>query len=190
LSALNISKAHVVGLSQGGAIALQFALDYPDMIDKLVLVDAGGLGAPRSLAALLGMLWLNTFPSAMANRIYSRFLLFDPDNRDPNHGRYSIEVIKEKGGKNAFQQGRGAAVSTISQDLLRRVEKETLIIWGENDKIFAVEHGEAAVKIMRDASLCRIPCAGHLPLMDQPELFNASLLDFLNDNKSAVPPSS
>lgn len=185
LSALNISEAHVVGLSQGGAIALQFSLDYPEMIDKLVLVDAGGLGAHPSLAALLGMFWLNTFPSALANRIYSRFILFDPDNRDPNHGQYSIEVIKEKGGKNAFQQGRGAAVSTISEDLLRQIEKETLIIWGENDKLFALEHGEAAAKIMPNARLRRIPCAGHLPLMDQPELFNASLLEFLNNNKSA-----
>ncbi|MDB6090290.1 MAG: hypothetical protein JWN85_3074 [Gammaproteobacteria bacterium] len=185
LSALNISKAHFVGLSQGGAIALQFALDYPEMINKLVLVDAGGLGARPSFASFLGMLWLNTFPSFLANRFYSRFILFNPNNRDPNHGQYSVEVIKGKGGKNAFQQGRGAAVSTISKDLLRQIEKDTLIIWGENDQLFALEHGEAAAKVMPNARLCRIPCAGHLPLMDQPELFNAILLEFLNENKSA-----
>lgn len=184
LSALNISKAHVVGLSQGGAIALQFALDNPEMIDKLVLVDAGGLGAQPSFASFLGMLWLNTFPSVLANRFYSRFILFNPNNRDPNHGQYSVEVIKGKGGKNAFQQGRGAAVSTISKDLLRQIENDTLIIWGENDQLFAIEHGEAAAKLMPNARLCRIPCAGHLPLMDQPELFNAILLEFLNENKS------
>jgi pimeloyl-ACP methyl ester carboxylesterase len=185
LSALKISKAHFVGLSQGGAIALQFALDYPEMINKLVLVDAGGLGAQPSFASFLGMLWLNTFPSFLANRFYSRFILFNPNNRDPNHGRYSVEVIKGKGGKNAFQQGRGAAVSTISKDLLRQIEKDTLIIWGENDQLFAFEHGEAGAKVMPNARLCRIPCAGHLPLMDQPELFNAILLEFLNENKSA-----
>jgi len=182
LSALNISKAHVVGLSQGGAIALQFALDNPDMIDKLVLVDAGGLGARLPFASFLGMLWLNIFPSSLANRFYSRFILFNPDSRDPNHGQYSVEVIKKTGGKNAFQQGRGAAVSTISENLLRQIKKDTLIIWGENDQLFAIEHGEAAAKAMPNARLCRIPCAGHLPLMDQPEIFNATLLEFLNEN--------
>ena len=63
LLALNISKAHIMGLSQGGAIALQFVLDHPEMVDKLVLVDAGGLGAKPSLSSFLGMLWLNSFPS-------------------------------------------------------------------------------------------------------------------------------
>lgn len=182
LSALNISKEHVVGLSQGGAIALQFALDNPDMIDKLVLVDAGGLGARLPFASFLGMLWLNIFPSSLANRFYSRFILFNPDSRDPNRGQYSVEVIKKTGGKNAFQQGRGAAVSTISENLLRQIKKDTLIIWGENDQLFAIEHGEAAAKAMPNARLCRIPCAGHLPLMDQPEIFNATLLEFLNEN--------
>jgi 4,5:9,10-diseco-3-hydroxy-5,9,17-trioxoandrosta-1(10),2-diene-4-oate hydrolase len=185
LSALNISKAHFVGLSQGGAIALQFALDNPEMIAKLVLVDAGGLGAQPSFASFLGMLWLNTFPSVLANRFYSRSILFNPDNRDPNHGHYSVEIIKGKGGKNAFQQGRGAAVSPVSRDQLRQIEKDTLIIWGENDRLFALEHGEAAAKVMPNARLCRIPCAGHLPLMDQPELFNTTLLEFLNEDKSA-----
>ncbi|MFM2485185.1 alpha/beta fold hydrolase [Celerinatantimonas yamalensis] len=42
---LEISKVHILGLSQGGAIALQFTLDYPKMVDKFVLVDSGGLGS-------------------------------------------------------------------------------------------------------------------------------------------------
>jgi pimeloyl-ACP methyl ester carboxylesterase len=48
LKELKISKTHIVGLSQGGAIALQFAIDNPEMVDKLVLVDAAGLGAKVS----------------------------------------------------------------------------------------------------------------------------------------------
>jgi 4,5:9,10-diseco-3-hydroxy-5,9,17-trioxoandrosta-1(10),2-diene-4-oate hydrolase len=183
LSALNIWKADVAGLSQGGAIALQFALDNPERIGKLVLVNAGGLGAQVSFASFLGMLWLNTFPSELANRFYSRFILFNPDKRDPNHGHYSVEVIKGQGGKKAFQQGRGAAVSPLSKDQLRQVQKNTLVIWGESDQLFALEHGEAAAKLMANATLCRIPCAGHLALIDQPEVFNTTLLEFLNEEE-------
>lgn len=122
LLSLNIPKAHIVGLSQGGAIALQFVLDNPEMVDKLVLVDSGALGAKPSFCSFLGMTWLNSFPSSLANWFYSRYILFNPDNRDPNHGNYSIEVLKSKGGKKAFQQGRGAAVSAIPESSLNQIQ--------------------------------------------------------------------
>jgi 4,5:9,10-diseco-3-hydroxy-5,9,17-trioxoandrosta-1(10),2-diene-4-oate hydrolase len=179
LKELKISKAHIVGLSQGGAIALQFAIDNAEMVDKLVLVDSGGLGAKVSFWPLIGTLWMNSFPSSIANRFNSPYILHKPIKRDPNHSSYSIEVIKSKGGKNAFKQGRGTAVSKIPDDLLKQIPNETLIIWGKDDKLFPVEYGEAAAKIITNAKLHLIQDAGHLPLMDQPEIFNKILDDFL-----------
>lgn len=179
LKELKISKAHIVGLSQGGAIALQFAIDNPNMVNKLVLVDSAGLGAKVSFWPLIGTVWMNSFPSSMANRFNSRFILDKPINRDPNHSSYSIAVLKYKGGKNAFKQGRGTAVSKISEELLKQIKNETLIIWGKNDKLFSVEYGEAAAKIIPNAKLHIIQDAGHLPLMDQTEIFNKILDEFL-----------
>lgn len=179
LAELKISKAHIVGLSQGGAIALQFAIENAEMVDKLVLVDSAGLGAKVSFWPLIGTIWMNSFPSSMANRFNSRYILHKPINRDPNHSSYSIGVLKYKGGKNAFKQGRGTAVSKISEELLKQIENETLIIWGKDDKLFPVEYGEAAAKIIPNAKLHLIQDAGHLPLMDQPEIFNKVLDDFL-----------
>lgn len=182
LRELKISKAHIVGLSQGGAIALQFAIDNPEMVSKLVLVDAAGLGAKVSFWPLIGTIWMNSFPSSMANRFNSRFILHKPINRDPNHSSYSIAVLKSKGGKNAFKQGRGTAVSKIPEELLKQIQNETLIIWGKDDKLFPVEYGEAAANIIPNAKLHLIQDAGHLPLMDQPEIFNNVLDDFLKAN--------
>lgn len=176
---LSISKAHIVGLSQGGAIALQFAIENAEMVEKLVLVDAAGLGAKVSFWPLIGTIWMNSFPSSMANRFNSPYILHKPVNRDPNHSNYSISVLKSKGGKKAFKQGRGTAVSKIPEELLKQIENETLIIWGKDDKLFPVEYGEAAAKIIPKAKLHVIQDAGHLPLMDQPEIFNKILDDFL-----------
>jgi len=181
LSALGVSKAHIVGLSQGGAIALQFALESPEMVDKLVLVDSGALGAQPSFWPFVGMVWMNIIPSAMANRFLSRYLLFKPENRDPNHGHYSVEVLKRLGGKNAFTQGKGAAVSAIPKESLRQIKNQTLIIWGQDDNFFSIEHGEVAAQIIPNAKFQRIQDAGHLPLMDQPEVFNKVLNDFLRE---------
>lgn len=179
LKELKISKAHIVGLSQGGAIALQFAIDNAEMVDKLVLVDSAGLGAKVSFWPLIGTVWMNTFPSTVANRFNSRYILYKPINRDPNHSSYSIAVLKSKGGKNSFKQGRGTAVSKIPEELLKQIQNETLIIWGNDDKLFSVEYAEAAAKIIPNAKLQVIQDAGHLPLMDQPEIFNMILDNFL-----------
>jgi 4,5:9,10-diseco-3-hydroxy-5,9,17-trioxoandrosta-1(10),2-diene-4-oate hydrolase len=179
LKELKITKAHLVGLSQGGAIALQFAIDHPEMVDKLVLVDAAGLGAKVSFWPLIGMVWMNSFPSSMANRFNSRYILHKPANRDPNHSRYSIAVLQSKGGKKAFKQGRGAAVSKIPEELIKQIANETLIIWGKEDQLFSVAYGEAAAKMIPKATLRIIQEAGHLPLVDQPEIFNTILGDFL-----------
>lgn len=181
LLGLNISKAHIVGLSQGGAIALQFALDSPEMVNKLALVNAGGLGAKPSFASFLGMLWLNSFPSVLANQFYARFILFNPDQRDINHAHYSLAVLKRKGGKHAFQQGRGAAVAPIPENSLRQITQETLVIWGDNDRLFPIEYGLAASKIIPNACFCSLKNAGHLSHIDQPEAFNHTVLSFLTD---------
>jgi 4,5:9,10-diseco-3-hydroxy-5,9,17-trioxoandrosta-1(10),2-diene-4-oate hydrolase len=177
---LKTPNVHVVGLSQGGAIALQFTIDYPEMVDKLVLVDAGGLGAKVSFWPFLSMLWMNNFPSAIANRFNSPFILYHPGKRDRNHSLYSVAVLNEKGGKNAFKLGRGAAVSKIPEEALRQIKNRTLIIWGKEDRLFSVEYGERAAKVIPNATFRVIENAGHLPLMDQPEIFNNNLLDFLN----------
>ncbi|MGZ3839964.1 MAG: alpha/beta fold hydrolase [Flavisolibacter sp.] len=178
---MKISKAHIVGLSQGGAIALQFTIDNPEMVGKLVLVDSAGLGAKVSFWPMVGMVWMNSFPSSMANRFNAPYILHKPENRDPNHSLYSVAVIKSTGGKNAFKQGRGSAVSKIREELLQQIKNETLIIWGKRDQMFRVEYGERAAKIIPNAKFHLIEDAGHLPLMDQPEIFNKLLTDFLNN---------
>ena len=179
LEAIDIERAHVLGLSQGGAIALQFALDHPLLVEKLVLASPGGLGARPGFSSMFGMLWLNTFPSRTASRFQARHILFDPMNRDPLHEEYSFQVLRRNGGQKAFRKGRGAAVAPFSGEELGRIPHDTLLIWGEDDRLFPIHCGEAAAEIMPRARLLRLERAGHLALMDRPPEFNAAVLDFL-----------
>ncbi|WP_136066007.1 alpha/beta fold hydrolase [Modicisalibacter radicis] len=180
LSALDIPKAHIVGLSQGGAIALQFVLNEPQMVDKLVLVDAGGLGAKPPFASLFSMILMNSFPSSVTDWFFSRYILFNPKNRDPNHASYSIDVLKRAGGQNAFKQGRGSAVVEIPHASLRKIQNKALVIWGENDRLFPIEYGQNSAAQIPNAEFLSIKDAGHLPLMDQTHIFNKSVIDFLS----------
>ena len=143
-SALNISKAHIIGISLGGAIALQFALDHRDMVEKLVLVASGALGARPSLGSFFAMWWLNSIPSALAHRFMLRYLLVKEENINSNYGNYSLQALKKLGGQKAFIQGKGAAMLPISKEELQKINNQTLIIWGENDNLFSISHGEVA----------------------------------------------
>jgi 4,5:9,10-diseco-3-hydroxy-5,9,17-trioxoandrosta-1(10),2-diene-4-oate hydrolase len=179
LLALEIQKAHAIGSSMGGAISLQFSMENPEMVEKLVLVDSGALGASTPFGALLGIFWTYVFPSLAAGRYMSRYLVAKPENLDPDFGPYSLEVVKKPGGKNVFWGGAGAAVSAMPEEELRRIQHETLIIWGEDDSFFSIASGEAATQIMPNARLHRIRDAGHLCFVDQPEAFNDTVLQFL-----------
>jgi 2-hydroxymuconate-semialdehyde hydrolase len=179
--ALEIPKAHVIGLSQGGAISLRFSLENPEMVEKLVLVDSAALPAKTPFGFLFGLFWLYSFPSVAANRFNSRYLVANLENVDPNFGPYSLQVIRKPGGRNVFWQSMGAAVSAMPEEELRQIRHQTLIIWGEDDKVFSIASGEAAAQIMPNARLHRIQDAGHISFMDQPKIFNELLLQFLRE---------
>ncbi|MNI94034.1 AB hydrolase superfamily protein YdjP [compost metagenome] len=85
------------------------------------------------------------------------------------------------GGKNAFLQGKGRAVAEIPKDELKNIKQKTLIIYGENDKFFSPKYSELAAQIIPNAKLKNIRNAGHMPLMDQVEIFNKSLIEFLRE---------
>ena len=179
--ALEIPKAHVIGQSLGGAISLQFSLENPEMVEKLVLVDSCALPAKTPFGFLFGFFWLYSFPSAAANRYISRYLVAKLENVDPNFGHYSLQVVKKPGGKKVFWQSMGAAVSAMPEEELCQIQHQTLIIWGEDDKFLSIASGEAAVQIMPNARLHRIQDAGHIPFMDQPKVFNDVILPFLRE---------
>ena len=83
------------------------------------------------------------------------------------------------GGKRAFWQGRGKAVSPIPPEQLTRITNQTLIISGSEEKFFPVAHSEAAKQVMPNAQLKVIPEAAHIPFFEQSEIFDDILLQFL-----------
>ncbi|TCM60669.1 2-hydroxy-6-oxo-octa-2,4-dienoate hydrolase [Acinetobacter calcoaceticus] len=181
LTSLNLTKISLVGLSQGAAIAMQFALDFPEKVNKLVLVNSAGFGAKPKFLPFLGMVWMNVLPSSLANHFASRYLLVQPKLKHKYHGLYSVEVAKSLGGKNAFLQGKGQAVAEISKHELQSIQHKTLVIHGEDDQFFPIKYSQFAAEIIPNAIFKPIQHAGHMPLMDQTEIFNRTLVDFLKE---------
>ncbi len=187
LDAWGLEAATIVAHSTGGAVAVQFALDHPTRVDRLVLANAVGLGSgarvPLSLMAF--MMWQNFFPTrAGGRRFLERWALYDPHRLDEPMlwvDDQERRAVRSPGGRRFFWLGRGRALVPFRPEELGRLRQPTLIVWGEADRNYPLAQAEAAQRLMPNARLHVIAEAGHLCFREQPEAFNAALLAFLTD---------
>jgi 4,5:9,10-diseco-3-hydroxy-5,9,17-trioxoandrosta-1(10),2-diene-4-oate hydrolase len=179
--ALNIEKVNLLGNSQGGAIAMQFTLDNPLRVKKLILVDSAGLGTwGISPAAMLKMAAANLFPTERTVKNIVKYIVYKNDNFPENDGiNYLIQVIRSSGGKRPFVNGKGRAVAPFSSEQLSQITNPALIIWGEKDRILPVKHGKKGNARIPHARLEIIPDTGHTPFIDLPEEFKDIVLGFI-----------
>lgn len=202
LLALNgISKATVVGHSLGGGIAMQFAYQFPQSTERLVLVGSGGLGktvnpvlraltAPGGNAALkiLGEPPLR-LPAVAALRLLHA--THAPGTIDLEGVAEVLDALGNRGRRKAFHHvlraavdPRGQVITMIDRAYLAE-SMPSLIIWGEQDTIIPVKHAYAAHALLPGSQLEIIPHGGHFPHEDDPEHFASALIDFILDTKPA-----
>jgi pimeloyl-ACP methyl ester carboxylesterase len=188
LDALEIDKAHVVGLSAGGGIAVNFALDYPDRVQTLTPMDS--------------RIWGYNVPSALGNR-FAGYLdvsrnqgvqaalplwiadpLFAPANSNPAVQAQLEEIIVEGHGSlgaGAYFQWpnfqKVAYPATLNR--LNQIAHPTLVMIGELDAIDFKLQADILDRDIPNSTKLIVPNAGHMSNMEQPEFVNGALLDFL-----------
>ena len=190
--ALDISPVHVVGHSLGGGIALQLTLQFPDAVDRLVLVCSAGLGKEATLVLritavpVLGEIL--TRPSLKGTRRLLKEFVKDPAFLTDAFVDLSYRMAALPGAQQAVLKTLRSAGNLFGQyddtyrpivDNLGSIESPVLIIWGRQDRVLPVAHGQAAVKELPNASLKILEDCGHLPMLEQTQKFNESILDFL-----------
>ena len=168
---LGMQRFFLVGNSEGGSVSIHFSLNHPEYLEKMILVGSAGLGDDWNKAIILKMALYKLFPSPAWGDLLGRNVLENPDDAHPAWHEYSIDVLKSKGGRRSFFQGRGRAVTTYSDEELRAVQTPTLLIWGRDEAFFPVALGERGARLIPGARLEVIPGAGHLPFMEKPEAF-------------------
>jgi len=203
-----IERAAVMGVSMGGRVALGLALDSPEKVERLVLVDALGIGAPRRVLAYsvlltrgLGELTLRGTARALRQMnpaIIRRFwgwYLKRPNRVD---AIWSDERIASHGSLLATPEYRAAYLSALRsiagmrqlrdgvvvEDRLPELRMPTLLIWGAHDHIFPASHARAAKDRIPNGRLQVFDDSGHTPQMEEPERFNRLVLDFLQEPAS------
>jgi pimeloyl-ACP methyl ester carboxylesterase len=201
LIALDHPKATVVGHSLGGGVAMQFAYQFPERSDRLVLVSSGGLGAEVHLllraAALPGAELVLPLLSARRVRAVVSALgeLLDKAHLHPGHDLAElaggIGTLADSGARQAFLHTLRAVIDPTGQrvsatDRLHLAEAmPSMVVWGERDPIIPVAHALSAHKAMPGSRLELLPDAGHFPQLDDPYRMSRLLIDFIESTQPA-----
>ena len=195
LAGLGQDRVTVVGHSLGGGVAMQFAYQFPERTERLVLVSSGGLGREVSIllraAALPGAEFVLPFlvpgwleravggvgwaggrlglrPSQDVGELVRGFLsLGDPEARAAF--LHTLRGVIEPGGQRVNGHDR----------LYLAANLPTLLVWGERDPIIPVAHGVDAHAAMPGSRLEVFDNAGHFPHLDDPVRFVELLREFI-----------
>lgn len=194
LNTLGLERVALVGHSHGGNIALRLALATPDRVMTLGLVDSSGLGRevnPALIALTLpgsaeaAAAWLSTplgapqWVSMLTSLSFAQPLLAPPKwlaqqyllAQIPGHLEGVVSCLRGE----LDLMGQRAVVL----DELPRLTMPTLVVWGTNDMVIPSYHATAAVARLKNCRLVMIPNCGHLPQVEQPDMFLTALSQFL-----------
>jgi pimeloyl-ACP methyl ester carboxylesterase len=200
LLALGHERATLVGHSLGGGIAMQLGYQFPEIVERLVLVSSGGLGPDVSpvlrAAALPGAdLFIGATAGigrkvgdAVGRGLGAVGLQPTADVAEVARGYASLADPHRRA---AFLSTLRAVVGTSGQtvdasDRLYLAEAvPLLIVWGARDSIIPVRHGENAHRAIPGSRLEVFEGVGHLPQLEAPGRFLAVLERFLRETEPA-----
>ncbi len=188
--AQKIEKADVIGHSMGGALALQFAYDFPASVHKLVLIAPatyllnalprnGFKNMPRPISR--GMLGIyEKMQGDRANPV--RFAYGDPERITDDAVTHRNRMMRVRGQHDALiSMSKSKRDANVPQEL-HTVQMPTLIVWGKKDRVVPASHAHKHFRDMPNARLEWIDDAGHLPHEENPEQVNELVLKFLSEN--------
>ena len=191
LELLGIDTATVVGHSLGGGVAMQFAYQYPDRCERLVLVSSGGLGrevTPVLRAATLpGAEWVVPLLGRLARKTPVAPVL-PPGAAEV--ARNFASLAESDAGRAFVHTAR--AVMDVSGQRIDATDRlylaatmPTLLVWGDRDRFIPIEHGRRAAELIPGSRFEAFSGAGHFPMHNNPQRFARLLLGFIATTEPA-----
>ncbi len=179
IEGVGAKPAHVAGISMGGTVALQLALDHPDMVRSLVLVNTFAHLRPRSLNEWLYFLARLIIarlvgPERQADMVVRR-ILPKPEHEE---ARQMLRNHILKADRNVYRGMMAALFRFDVRDRLHEIRVPTLVVTGTEDTTVAPVIQEELARGIPGAEHVIIEGAGHAVIADSPEAFNNALVAF------------
>ncbi len=188
MDALDVDKAVLVGNSAGGTVSVLTALEYPERVQALILVDPAIYTHGRRSGLLH---WLFNTPQMrhlgplLARRIqdwgieFGRSAWHDPDKIPDNFWEgYTKPLRADNWDRALWEMTRAREPSNLAARL-DELQLPVLVITGDDDRIVPTEQSIRLAEELPDAELVVIPECGHIPQEECPEVWLAAVEDFL-----------
>ena len=184
MDALGIERAHILGLSMGGMIAQEIAINHPERVMGLVLVatHCGGAQYVKASKEVELIFKEMIYVASEESKIKASAALFDSETLKKH-----AEIVQEYA-KISLEYPASALILTkqweaVSQhdtyDRLERIGAPTLVLTGASDVLVPPENSRILAAKIPDSELTIIPGGGHQVLVEQPDLSNNAILRFL-----------
>jgi pimeloyl-ACP methyl ester carboxylesterase len=159
---MNIDKTHIIGHSFGGRIAIWVAANFPEVVNKLVLVNSAGIRPKRTLKYYIKVAIAKAGKRVLLLSIFG------------GYGKKVLDYLYSLIGSKDYQQQAGAMrttlVKVVNEDLrplLSKITAPTLVVWGEEDKDVPLSLARIMEKEIKDAGLIVFKGAGHFSYLDR-----------------------
>ena len=186
---LELGRCAVVGHALGGAVALTLASQHPELVSRLVLIDALCYPVPQVLrrrmvtSPVLGTLLFKQLMGKTAFRMLVRRSMLSSRSSSKDGFDHYYRVFNTPA-------ARGSALATMRSMLDTRalvaqtskVSAPTLVVWGRRDRLYPAGFGQRLSREIRGAGFALLD-AGHAPQEEQPDALAAVIESFLNDDR-------
>jgi 3-oxoadipate enol-lactonase len=186
LDHLQIDRAHVVGCSMGGTLAIDLALEHPERVERLVLIAAGVSGS--NLGAADAALFTEIEEADKAgdmdavNRAEVRLWVDGPHRREGSAPAAVRELVLDMNGRSLHTDWSSADSQPIARPAITRlgeISARTLVIVGDEDLPHCLANADLITSRIAGSRKVIIKDAAHLPSLERPVEFNRVLHDFL-----------
>lgn len=196
INALGIKRTSMIGHSLGGLISLNTAVNLPERVNRLILVDSAGLSQKLPLRYRLcsvpglGNILMKSVTKPVLERGIRR-LFYNPNFLPDEILDVVVAISQGSGAKEALLSMlqdnvglTGMHPELVMADKLHLVKSPTLLIHGVQDKLIPLEHARKAYHLIPNASLKIFNECGHCPNIEKAAEFNEAVIAFLEANES------
>ena len=183
---LNLEKASIVGISYGGEIAIQYAIQHPDKVDRLVLFNTAAYTNPWLKD--IGRAWIAAGRTRDGEAYYNTAIpvIYSPIHYETNktwmdnRKKVLVPVFSDPTFLDKVERLTLSSESFDAKDQLHKIEAETLVVAAEEDYLTPVANQVYLAERIKHAHLIKIPGAGHASMYEKPMLFTSLCLGFIN----------
>lgn len=182
LDALSIERAHVIGNSFGGALALSLATQYPDRVDRMVLM--GAVGVPHEITEGLDAVW-GYEPSPENMLAIMKYFAYDQSLLNGELAQLRYQASIRPGVQEAFAsmfpepRQRGLDAMCVPEGDIRSITAPTLIVHGRDDQVIPLTTSLQLLELIDNSQLHVFGQCGHWTQIEKSEEFAELVIDFL-----------